>query len=272
MSTQPPMQEGWTPEELQQFGVEAEAPPIPAATNPNADELLKLQLQSQQEQQRQTALLQQEILRQRTASSPSANGISVTPPEKGPDKLKVMQDPDGNLYVEAKDIENVAQRNIDNYHQNVIAPAAPILEKVEQSQNLQNTIAWLQSEDPKLLEGKDPTQVAGLAVGLYNSALNPGRDDIAKSAYVLQNLRNMSFESGNPAIRQAQPANQVGRTLSGAPQAHPYPPNSKITINRTTPQEMGLDKFETSIQQEAYLREYNDQNKMGWTFNIQRPR
>jgi hypothetical protein len=273
-STQSTGQDGFSPEELQAFGFHAEptekTPTEPENRGPSPEELQALVLQTQQEQLRQGNLLQQQLEQVRSAVAASADKPHDTRVH-APGKIPVKVDDQNRMYLDPVDIAGVAKGVVDEYHQAVINPLAPVVESVATQREIQNTVDWLRKIDPKLVEGKDAKHVAGLAIALYESKVNPGQTNQERAQYVIDQLRTMALAPGNPIVNSVSPSNHVGRTDDGREPNLPYPKGAKIIINRTSISEMGLDGFQESISREAYLRELNDRYKLGWTFDVRRP-
>lgn len=252
------------------YAIQAEAPvetaPAEEKKGLSNDEMASLLVQSQRDMQQQNALMYQQLMQSQQSNQQQSNQ------QQGlPDKVGVQFDKDGNPYIDSKDILGLSKGVVDQYHKDVISPVAPTIEDAERSGKVARTAAWLQQNAPEMMQGKDPTHVANLAVGLYQSDLNPGRNDAERTHYVMNQLQNIQTKSGNPDIRKSNVANQVGRTEAGAQSQLPYPKGSKITIGRSTPAEMGLDRFMESVAKENDLRELSTRGNLGYTFEVKRP-
>lgn len=275
MSTAAPMpdqSQGWSTDDYKLFGIES--PPEPPKEEAprkglTEEELAALEERHRRDQAHQAAMLQQTLEFQARSMALQQQGQQGQQSQQDtslPEKLPVKFDAEGKPYVETKDVLNTSKVVVDQYHKDVIEPVAPVVDNVSRQQKINDTINWIKTVDPKLLEGRDPNEVAGLAMGLYYSDANPGgNDDNARTNYVVQHLKALATP-GNPTIKSVQAANQVGRTSGGNMPSMPYPPGAKIYVNRKPAYEVGLDAFSQQAAREEELRQLNAQHNMGWTF------
>jgi len=265
---------GWSADELKALGVthepkeEAKPEIKPAESAPPGVSLAEVQSMLHQQQaytNQQNQLLMQQLLE---TNKPKTQ-------ESAPSEIPIRLNKDGTPVISTQDLfplmDNKISAGLDGYHKQVIEPFVPAVEEQVRDQKIKNTVDFLKQKHSDVLDGNDANQVAKTVMAFYESSANPYQnDDIQRTNYAVETARALFKSSGNPSLKQVV-SNQVGRTESGSTQQHPYAPGDKITIFRTTANEMGFDNFQASIAAEADLHDYNAKNKMGWNIVVKRP-
>lgn len=265
----PAVPQGLTEEELKQFGVIATIPEEKPEVKPalTADELAALNQQFLKDQQLQNSHLLQQILTQRQIQSPPEE-----PKQTVPQYIPVEFDKDNKPFIRSEHVAQVSKPVIDEYHKAVVAPHEQTVQHVERQMQLNRAADLIRSQAPELLEGKDQNKVANMALGLYMSPeIQAIPDEVGRHNRVMSELKSLNLAPSNPTIRPALPANQVGNTALPENTKLPYPKGTVIDLPRLTISEMGLEKFNESIEQEARLHALNEAYGMNWTINVKRP-
>lgn len=264
---------GLNAEELKQFGIVAddatgEPAPTPEKDALSRDEVQALLDKNQRDQQHQISMLQNQLAERRSTTDLNP----ATAPQALNPKIPVVLDEKNQPFIDMSQTAPFFQQAFAEYHKQAVAPHEAVMADLTKQKQLTDTVDILRKHDPTLLEGRDPKEMAGLALGLYNSPTNPGSNETDKANYVFQQLQQMKLAPGNPSIRSTQPSNQVGRTESGGNESRlPFKKNQTVTVFRTTASEMGLDAFNESIAQERYLHEQSAAQGLNLNIQVKRP-
>lgn len=208
------------------------------------------------------------------------------------DNPRIAFDEKDQAFVPAEQItpivERLVQERLDRYHQDQIVPFGPAVLELQEQKNIESTAKGLQKIAPDLMEGADARQMGALALEFYNSPLNHGADEAAKTQYVVDRLRslrgsnglNLPVSTGNSqgGVAPLPSYNNVGRTTGNSEHAAmpegidpemravlSSPKGATIKLSARSLRDVGgLEGMYELAARQQFIYDYNEANKMGW--------
>jgi len=273
----------FSPEQLAQF-VTVEEPTAEVEPKPptlTAEEIQQITAQSNAELQREVDYLKAQV----SANRPIPLQQTPTIPTSKPSQVQIQLNPEDGMPVLNMDqlntlIEQKSNEKLQQYHEKIITPEIDALMPTRLNNAIDLAVMGIRRRQPDLLEKGDPKEIGQRAIDLMNSQFNPGRTELERVDYTLQELNKLYAEKAPTAATLELPistgqartlpaANQVGRTapVQGPQPNSPYPWGKGATVKIKAQSLNDLGGIQEAANHAAYvegIHRYNQVNSMGW--------